>query len=75
MAKVYQETDEMSRDDLVELLISKDKKILHLESLRDTLLNVYDRHKVSDTFRIEAEKRSDFVSQMENLLCKVKQEY
>ncbi len=72
MAKVYQETDDMSREELVNLLLEKDKKIIELESMRKKLLEIYGENKVSDTFRILRERRDDFIESMEDLLCKIK---
>ncbi len=68
MAKVYVETDNMSKEELVELLIDKDKKIEELEHFKLLVLRAYQKYKVSDTYRIDREKKDNYVERMEDLM-------
>lgn len=69
MVKVYVETEDMSKEDLVQLLIDKDKKIEELEHFKFFVLNIYQKHKVSDTYRILSDKKDDYVKKMEDFMA------
>ena len=68
MAKVYVETEDMSKEEVVELLVDKDKKIEELEHFKFLILKAYENHKVSDTYKIDSEKVKKYVEMMEDLM-------
>ena len=74
MSKVYVETNDMSKEEVVKLLIDKDKKIEKLEYFKLLVLKVYEKNKVSDTYRIHSDKIKIYIQMMEDLMMINKKE-
>ena len=65
MAKVYVETESMSKEEVVQLLVDKDKLIEKLEHFKFFTLKAYEHHKVSDTSKINRDKLKGYADEME----------
>ncbi len=65
MVKVYIETDDLTKEQLVELLLEKDKQIAEFENSEGKLKMVYETYKVSDTYKIHNDKQEGFIMAME----------
>lgn len=66
MAKVYVDTKDLSREELIELLLNKDDKIDKIEGFRDDVLFIFQEHKVLDTNRVDLEKGKEYIKHMED---------
>ena len=68
MAKIYIDTDNMSKENLVQLHLDKDKKIEELEHFKFLVLKIYEETKVGDTCRIQSDNKEHYIEKMEDLM-------
>ena len=58
----------MSKEEVVQLLIDKDKKIEKLEHFKFLVSSIYQKNKVSDTYRINSDKIKNYIEMMEDFM-------
>lgn len=72
MVEISINTDDMSRERLVELLILKEVKLSKSDERKIEILKIYDKYKVSDTFKINTKNHKKFIEDIEMFLQKLK---
>ena len=72
MAKVYVDTENMTKDQIIELALDKDKVIARLETEKEALTKVYEAHRVGDTYQIHVENEKQFVTDIERVFRDIK---